>query len=147
MDIGIVILILIALAVGWFLGSANRQKIRDEVKRSNNELEGVRRMLGLAGEQVGSLEDKLRLTSGDYEQRLTAVYGQLDQAALGVDRVLSMFPYIEDVNSLMTRMSPEDFKKLDLPFGAEFQAGMTQLAGQKMEAIGKLNEAGTAPCF
>lgn len=143
MDIGTVIfIVVIALAAGWFWGNRNQQDSQKALERSNADLENMRRALGVAGEKAGRLENQLKITSGDYEQRLTAVYGQLDQAALGIDKVLSMFPYIEDVNNLMERMSREDFMKLDLPFGAEFQAGMTQLAAQQTEAIVKLSEAG-----
>lgn len=127
-------------AITRFLKSIGGES--EELKRSKEELSGMQLLLASAREQQQRAENELRLVSGDYEKRLAAVYGQLDQAALGIDKVLSMFPYIEDINSLMARMSKEDMKKLDLPFSEEFQAGMTQLAGQKMEAVAKLNEAG-----
>jgi hypothetical protein len=123
-----VLFIGIGLLIGLLIGRISAAKQDAEMKAAHN--------------RAAEIKQRLEFVTGDGERRLNAVYGQLDQAAKGMDKVLAMFPYIENVNELLTRMSESDLAKLDLPFGAEFQTGMTQLVGQNMEAIVKLNEAG-----
>ncbi len=92
--------------------------------------------------QLAQTENQLHLTTGEYEARQKEIFGQLGDTVMELDRALNMFPHIEDINTLLSRMSPEDIANLDLPFGHEYQAGMTQIAAQKAESLAKLHEFG-----
>jgi hypothetical protein len=68
-----------------------------------------------------------------------------DERRLMVDeleRILDTLPHlIEDVNSLLSRMTPQDTTHLDLPIGRAFQQMMTWLVTEKEDAIARFHQA------
>lgn len=132
----IVLLILVpVLGYCWYQAWEQNKVYKEQVRSLSFQVQNLQ-------SQVKGAEHKLQLASGEYQERERKIYGDVANAADDLTNVLNMFPYIEDVNSLMARMSPEDMRALDLPWGHEYQVGMTQIAAQKGEALARLHEFG-----
>lgn len=127
----------LVLVFAYFLIQTWRQgrEYKEQVKNLSFQVTNLQ-------QQVRASEQRLMLSSGEYQERERKIYGDLAVAAGDLTKRLDMFPLIEEVNSLMARMSPEDMRNLDLPWGHEYQIGMTQVAAQQGEAIAKLHEFG-----
>lgn len=140
----VVFLIVLAVVLGYFLYQARGEidQAKREIETHKKRAEGSNLQVTNLQSQLHATDQRLLLTSGEYQERERTIFGAVGDAAEGLNKALNLFPYIEDVNSLMARMSPEDMSALDLPWGHEYQAGMTQIAAQKGETIARLHEFG-----
>lgn len=134
MDGFLLILVLALGAACWWLWDDRQKSVkqRETLQTSFYHLQG----------ELRNKQSQLQLVTTRFDQQQEEFSSTLDRYVGELDRVMLMFPYIEDVNSLLTRMSPKDIASLDLPFGREFSQSMTQIAAQKGEAIARLNEGG-----
>lgn len=147
MDIGVAIVVaVIAFIVGAVFASQDHNEIKEdsgEVKRLKEELEAVRAVFGDAGARGDRLSTELAAVSKERDNYRAAFHGVLEKAAAAMDGMIARLPNIPLVENMLKKLKPDEIKSLDLAWGAEFQGAMTQLVGQRLEAVAKLDEAGT----
>lgn len=88
--------------------------------------------------ELNRLQKETKVLDSNHVARQQRLLGSIGAAAAQIDRVLTLFPAIEDVRSFTNRIAPEDLAKANLPWAQEFQTAMTQALADNFEAMTSL---------
>jgi hypothetical protein len=134
MDIVLHVVLIAMLGVASWVIYRNREQLQVHESTEGS----LRKWWYQEQENSVNWQTQLKVLSVEYQQQQTAISAATNE----LNHILQALPPIENTSVIHNRMTEADFKRLDIPFGMEFQRNQTQLLSQQNTAIEFLNEAG-----